>query len=231
MEQKTIFKTQSSKTVKKSHVDMSKYTVVDHLDEDKPPRGQEYCIFSFLSPEGIMNCNVRALKFRGAYSTMEEAQKAAEELEKTDKYFKIFIGESGKWLEFDPPESRVEKEMSSNKDQQQMINARRQQRMEKLNTLAGKHKENVDKKDAGKEERAKELQKAGVAASANESNTENKKNILPTVVPPVVEQPVKQNEPTKDRLRRRLAEKRAKENENTVENNIENIKKLMAKKQ
>ena len=146
--------------------DLSRYTVVDHLDEDEPIRGQEFCLFSFLSPEGVMNCNVRAVKFRGAYPTMEAAEKAAEELGKTDKYFKIFIGESGKWLDFDPPVSRVDREMSSNKEHQKILDAQRKQRMEKINALAGKHKENADKTDNGKKERIDESKKAGAASDA-----------------------------------------------------------------
>ena len=145
-----------------------KYTVVDvdHLDEDVPIRGQEYCLFSFMTPEGLMNCNVRAVKFRGAYATMAEAEKKAKELEKTDKYFQIFIGESGKWLDFNPPVSRVEQEKSSNKEHQKILDAQRKQRMNKINALAGKHKEMLDKKDKGKEERITESKKAGAASDA-----------------------------------------------------------------
>jgi hypothetical protein len=145
-----------------------KYTVVDvdHLDEDTPIRGQEYCLFSFMSPEGLMNCNVRAVKFRGAFGTMAEAEKKARELEKIDKYFQIYIGESGKWLDFNPPVSRVEQEKSSNKEHQKILDAQRKQRMDKMNVLAGKHKEMIDKKDKGKSERITESQKAGAASDA-----------------------------------------------------------------
>ena len=123
--------------------DLSKYTVIDgdNLDEDEPIKGQEYCIFSFMSPEGIMNCNVRAVKFRGAFGSLEEAEKYAGELEKKDKYFKIFCGESGKWLDFDPPLSRVEREKSSNPEHQKILDETSKHRMNKINELAGKHKE------------------------------------------------------------------------------------------
>jgi hypothetical protein len=156
--------------------DLSKYTVVDadHLDEDTPIRGQEFCLFSFMSPEGIMNCNVRAVKFRGAFSSMEEAEKKARELEKTDKYFKIFIGDSGKWLDFDPPVSRVDIEKSSNKEHQKILDVQRKQRMDKINSLAGKHKEMMDKKDKGKTERITEAKKAGAANDAIEKQRAKK---------------------------------------------------------
>jgi len=154
--------------------DLSRYTVVDHLDEDEPIRGQEYCLFSFLSPEGVMNCNIRALKFRGAYSNIDDAKAAARELEKKDKYFKIFIGDSGKWLDFDPPSSRVEMEISSNKEHQKIIDAQRKQRMNKINALAGKHKEMLDKKDKGIDERKIEAKKAGAASDAVEKQRAKK---------------------------------------------------------
>ena len=81
-----------------SNADLSKYTVLDadNLDEDDPIEGQEYALFSFMSPEGIMNCNIRAFKFRGAIPTMEKAKEHAEKLKKKDIYFKIHLGESGK---------------------------------------------------------------------------------------------------------------------------------------
>ena len=156
--------------------DLSKYTIVDadHLDEDAPIKGQEYCLFSFMSPEGIMNCNVRSVKFRGAFASMVEAEKKAKELEKTDKYFKIFIGDSGKWLDFDPPASRVDREMSSNKEHQKILDVQRKQRMDKINALAGKHKEMLDKKDKGKSERISESKKAGAANDAVEKQRTKK---------------------------------------------------------
>jgi hypothetical protein len=146
--------------------DLSKYSRVDHLYEDTPIKGQEICLFSFLSPEGIMNCNIRSVKFRGAFATMAEAEKKARELEKEDKYFKIFIGDSGKWLEFDPPSSRVDREMSSDKNHQKILDEQRKQRMNKINAMAGKHKEMIDKKEKGKGEKIDETKKAGAANDA-----------------------------------------------------------------
>jgi hypothetical protein len=40
--------------------DLEKYTKIDNLDEDKSP--EMYVLVSFASPEGIMNCTVRALR-------------------------------------------------------------------------------------------------------------------------------------------------------------------------
>lgn len=239
--------------------DLSKYTVVDadHLDEDKPIDDQKYVLFSFMSPEGIMNCDVRAVKFRGAFPTLEKASEKAAQLEKEDPYFKIFIGEGFKWLDFDPPASRVEREMSSNKDHQKILDAQAKQRMAKINTLAGKHKQLVDKKDSGKEDRKMEAKKASAASNAIERQ---KKNDAPVEEQPKVNPRVKAMENVKDRMKKRLTELQNKKrlndlskednlNENNLkessseinlkvknakldeaEKNIENIKKLMASK-
>lgn len=199
--------------------DLSRYTVVDHLDEDEPVRGQEFCLFSFLSPEGVMNCNVRAVKFRGAYPTMDAAEKAARELEKQDKYFKIFIGDSGKWLDFDPPVSKVDREMSSNKEHQKILDAQRKQRMEKINALAGKHKENTDKKDNGKKERIDESKKAGAASDAiDRQKTKKQEHQEKQQEKQQEKRVVSQNNSreaslnkTKERMRNRIAESKNKQ--------------------
>ena len=157
--------------------DTSKYTLVDHLDEDTTIKGQEWSVFSFLSPEGIMNCDIRAFKFRGAFGTEEAAKEYAAKLEQTDKYFKIFVGESFKWVEFNPPEHKVGKVLTSDKHQQQILESQAKHRMEKMNMLAGKYKENIDKHDKGKEERIKETKKASAAQTAVDEHNKKMKNV------------------------------------------------------
>jgi len=139
---------------------------------------------------------------------------------KKDKYFKIFIGESGKWLDFDPPSSRVEMEMSSNKDHQKILDAQRTQRMNKINVLAGKHKEMLDKKDKGKSERITEAKKAGAASDAVEKqrakkqkqeqeNTQDESKQEKKVAP--TKSRAAALEKTKERMRKRLADTKNKQ--------------------
>ncbi len=79
---------------------------IDYLDEDDVISSQRFMCISFLSPEGIMNCKIRGLKVRGCYSTYDEAKARADQLQKLDKDFHVFVGEVGKWLPWDPdPES------------------------------------------------------------------------------------------------------------------------------
>jgi hypothetical protein len=75
---------------------------IDYLTEDAPIQGQKYVCVSFVSPEGIKNCNIRSFKVRGVFETYEEAKSQAERLQKLDPDYHIFVGEVGKWLPWDP---------------------------------------------------------------------------------------------------------------------------------
>jgi hypothetical protein len=91
--------------------DLEKYTKIDNLDEDKGE--EQYVLVSFASPEGIMNCNIRALKVRifnnqSVFKSYEQASAAAKELNKADKYFPIFVMPTGKWCAWDPnPDDKI----------------------------------------------------------------------------------------------------------------------------
>ena len=156
----------------------SNYTYVDHLDEDEILEHQRYALFSFLSPEGIMNCNIRALKFRGAFPTIEEAKKYAEKLKNEDKYFKIFVGEQGKWMEFDPSEDKVEEDIAEDAKTQQIIDTQRKQKQHKMNDMAGRYKKHFDKTQShdGKKELVNENIKAGTA-EMEANRRRNNKNV------------------------------------------------------
>lgn len=105
------------------------YKEVDYLEEDKPLSGQSFCCVSFLSPEGIMNCNIRGLKIRGVYDTYDEAVKRAEHLQKVDPDFHVFVGEVGKWLPWDPsPDSKsVKNQVYAEKALQELAQAKVEQ--------------------------------------------------------------------------------------------------------
>lgn len=52
----------------------------------------------------------RALKVRGSFRTMKEAEKRSEMLRMNDPDFHIFVGEVGKWCHFNPDPNCIEKE-------------------------------------------------------------------------------------------------------------------------
>lgn len=135
---------------------------VDYLKEDTPIPGQLWVCISFLSPEGIKNCTVRGLKVRGVYGTKQEAEKRAEELNKIDPDFHVFVGETGKWLPWDPEPDNVQDNVYQEKE---------------LNDLMKAYKENRDKAKTMQQERKEDLiRKAAVEeqSKTNNTNTNNK---------------------------------------------------------
>jgi hypothetical protein len=68
------------------------------------PSDQKWGCFSFLrKKDGDENISVVGVRFGGAYSTKEEAEARAAEIQKEDNRFNIFVGElNGDFLPFDP---------------------------------------------------------------------------------------------------------------------------------
>lgn len=169
---------------------------IDYLDEDAPLRSQKFCCFSFLSPEGIKNCSIRGLKIRGSYNTYEEAKKRAEQLQKIDPDFHVFVGEVGKWLPWDPDPNSVEdnvyrekelndlmREYKKNRERTKEVEGLRKQTMLKRGDDDRKKKiqERLRKKLAEKEKEKKENQTLEVEKVKNEDKKdvfENKKEEL-----------------------------------------------------
>lgn len=102
---------------------MTEQVKIDYLDEDEPISGQTYALVSFVSPEGVKNTSLRALKIRGVFSDLDSAQAKAEELNKKDKYFHIFVVEVGKWTGWDPElnENNADKQRYHEKELQELV--------------------------------------------------------------------------------------------------------------
>jgi len=134
---------------------------VDYLTEDTPIPGQLWVCVSFLSPEGIKNCTVRGLKIRGIYGTKPEAEKRAEELNKIDPDFHVFVGEVGKWLPWDPEPDSIQDNIYQEKE---------------LNDLMKAYKENREKSAQMQKERKEDLiRKAAVEEQAKLNKNDNNK--------------------------------------------------------
>ena len=158
------------------------YTVIDNLDEDELPDGcPKYYLVSFVSPEGIMNCNLRALKIRAAFNTKEECEKAAARLRKKDKYFDIYMGEFGKWVPWDQDPMTVEDGRYGNKKQNEIMKRVHKSSAETeklLNELVGKKKESIDKSKITHKERVA----GSIKTSLNEqTNIEQEKTEMKTM--------------------------------------------------
>ena len=200
--------------------DMEKYTKIDNLDED-PVNGDNinYILVSFASPEGIMNCNIRALKIRNykgkpaIFNTYEEADKAAKELQLVDKYFDVFVMTNGKWYAWDPnPSDRkyVQAEKFDNSKEQEVMDGisntaveHQQKQLNEMNALIGKKKAMIDDSKHDNQKRKEELIKQGMTEVSDTKETKETKE--------TTKKTPHNNQAIKERLRKRIEEKRMEE--------------------
>lgn len=221
--------------------DMKKYTKIDNLDEDPVVESGRFFLVSFVSPEGVMNCKMRGLKIRTyknkiAFTTLEEAKVAADEINKKDKYFHVFVGETGKWMGWDPePSDRnfVEEEKWADKDQDlimQKMREKEDKNLNELNALVGKKKDMHKKENKIHKKRVAQALKDNATGKVSE-NTESNENpqfLNESQVKEEVEEVEKTTKSKrnnhnslniKERLRKKLQEKNQKEEENKVLSN------------
>jgi DNA repair exonuclease SbcCD ATPase subunit len=172
---------------------------IDYLEEDKPINGQSWVCLSFLSPEGIKNCSLRGLKVRGVYSTKEEADKRAKELQDIDPDFDVFVGEVGKWLPWDP-------DPNDDKVVQDQVYYETQ-----LNDLMKGYKENIQKRRKVENQRKQDmLKRAAVQENANKSSANRTYE-------------------AKERFKKKLAERKRKQDNTTgkIDKPVEEQKKVL----
>ena len=183
-ENKSQNTTQTNTDVGNYDEDIKRYTKIDNLDEDYVVDSAKYFLVSFISPEGVMNCKMRGLKIRTyknrvTFSTLEEAKAAADEINQKDKYFNVFVGETGKWMGWDPaPDDRnfVEEEKWANKDQDLLMQKmkekelKQKQDLDELNALVGKKKDIIDKE--GKTHKKRVAKALKDSATNKQSTTE-----------------------------------------------------------
>ena len=218
--------------------DMKKYTKIDNLDEDNVVDSGRYYLVSFISPEGIMNCKMRGLKIRTyknrvTYATLEEAKAAADEINQKDKYFNVFVGETGKWMGWDPaPDDRnfVEEEKWANKEQDVIMQkmkekeSKQQRELDELNALVGKKKDIINKEKKTHKKRVSTALKDNLSNKKSEETPELMTQEKVEEEVEVEEEEPKQtsNKPShnpqliKERLRKKLQEKKQKEEESKI---------------
>lgn len=148
---------------------MSDTRKIDYLTEDAPLAGQSYVCMSFLSPEGIRNCKVRGLKIRGVFATRDEADRHAEEIQKIDSDFHVFVGEVGKWLPWDPDPNSVTDQNYKEEELQKVMQAYNKNR-EQVKKLEKERKDELIKNakaDNTKQSTINRLRKKLEAKNAN----------------------------------------------------------------
>jgi hypothetical protein len=117
---------------------------VDYLTEDQLlPSDQKYVCISFLS-DTENKSTLSGIKIRGVFETYDAACAHAKKVQTVDPYFNVFVGESGKWLPFDPnPDSKAVKDSEYANEQ--------------LNTMMKSYLENQEKAKVYHEQRKNEM--------------------------------------------------------------------------
>jgi hypothetical protein len=176
----------------------NKKIYINELKNDPEIEEQRFCLYSFLAPEGLMNTNVRSVKFRGGFSTKDDASKKAELLRKLDKDYDIFIGETGHWMEQDPDPLSVENGIYKNKKENKI--------MEKIHKKSYENKLNHDSSNNEEND---------VTSSIPKMNSHEKDDLY---------KKLKQQVPrkiTQQEKLRKIIENRKKEKENNSSQNLE----------
>ena len=117
---------------------------VDYLTEDSLlPSDQKFVCLSFLT-DTEKKSTLSGIKIRGVFSTYELACAHAKKVQTADPYFNVFVGETGKWLPFDPsPDSEAVKDSEYANEQ--------------LNTMMKSYLENQEKAKIYHEQRKNEM--------------------------------------------------------------------------
>lgn len=104
---------------------------VDLLETDPiQVPNQHYALITVVSSKDDKN---HAVKIRGVFNTIEEAQKHAQQLHACDPNFDIIVAELYKWLQIPPNRDDIENQVHSDENLNQIIKA---------------HKDEKDKVDA-----------------------------------------------------------------------------------
>jgi hypothetical protein len=196
-----------------------KYTKIDCLDEDKAIANQRFCLLSFISPEGLMNCKIRGVKVRGVYATEDEAKRACEQLKKKDKYFDVFIGEVGKWLPWDSvKQSEQVKFRNERLDKLMQKTQTRVTDCDNLNELVGRKKELLDKEKGNHKARVKDAIKENIANMEEQNNTD----VMPEPEKTKVPRSAHDNSAVRNRLKKLVEEREKSKATERMSTNVQN---------
>lgn len=126
----------------------------DYLIEDSIlPEDQKFVCLSFLTDKDNKT-TLSGIKIRGVFSTYELACDHAKKIQSIDPYFNVFVGETGKWLPYDPnPESEYIKNSEYANEQ--------------LNTMMKKYLENQEKAKLYHEQRKNDLVRQNILENLN----------------------------------------------------------------
>ena len=208
---------------------MSNKIDVDLLTEDTPIPGQEYGVYSFLSPEGIKGCTVRAFKNRGSFATYEEASKYAEKIRNLEPTFHVFVGENFKWTAFDPDPNLVKDNSNYYEPKLQELMKGTIENQEKAKEYEAQRKRQMIE-DSIKEEIKKKKDHGGDSTRDRlKKKLEKKKTDADKDDEKITKVVLENHKITDEEYNEKKHEvEQLKEETNTIDDNLEKMKKLYA---
>lgn len=133
--------------------------MVDYLDEDPVITKQQYAIMSYVLPKDPSDSPM--VKFRGAFSSVEECKNKIQRLQSIDTYFNMYIIEVGKWGALLTNEALENEDLTQEyKDEKMndMMKAYKQERDKAADEFEKRKREMVNKaKEEGSPEGQKKL--------------------------------------------------------------------------
>ena len=152
------------------------------VNNDDVPSEYKYSCLSFFSDD--VN-KTYAVKMRGAYETEVLAGEQGKYLQSVDEYFNVFIGDTGRWLEFNPSVESVEKSEYSN---------------EQLNNLMKGYHENQEKAKLFHEQKKHEDMRATLLKNLEENKEKLSANKNSDLSLSELEEQIRLMETEKERL-------------------------------
>lgn len=141
--------------------------MADYLDEDDVISNQKYAVLSYVLPSTNQSVKAKGkklegfetpmIKFRGAFSSIEECNRRIKKLQNTDTYFHMFVIEVGKWGGLLTPE-----EIDKNDNVQTVY------KNEQMNEFMKGYREQKDKADEHYHERKRLMREKAEADGSKE---------------------------------------------------------------
>ena len=157
---------------------------IEYLKVDNELNGQKFVCLSFITPELVKNCKVRAVKVRGVFSTQEEAKNRCIELNKTDPDFNIYVAPVGHWLPWCDDPNKAEDCEYSNKELNKLMKAYKENQIrakmlheERKNDLIEKNMREVEERKRKLEKENKENDNVEDVEEENDNVKEENDNV------------------------------------------------------
>lgn len=127
--------------------------IEDYLQPDPEIHNQKYFVMSYILPkEGKNELKAPLVKVRGAFKTMEEAEKRIEKLKRADTFFNMYVCNVGQWGSLVDEDDLLESE-----EVEKVV-----YREKELNDIFQKYKENKDKAEEEHVERLRIMKEKAV---------------------------------------------------------------------